>query len=243
MVESDKNPPRPLAEEQGELTRSRIRQAAMEVVARRGFHATVDEIARASGVSPRTIFRHYATQHGLILATVKDMFAAVGQRPIEGLPSPDEDIDRWLDVLASTIHKRNAEVIGNAFWDLHAPDMERSEALGEVAALRRSARQSGVRSITTIAWQAAGGKGDPPPALTLAMALTFSTFTTQALMIDFDQTPGQIGELTAEIVRALLHRAVDEQRASDDDRGDDQRATDDHGISREPWTDSPAAPS
>jgi AcrR family transcriptional regulator len=209
MVEPERTPPRPLIEEQGELTRSRIRQAAMDVVARHGFHATVDEIARASGVSPRTIFRHYATQAGLILATVRDMFQAVGRRPIEGLPSPDEDLDGWLEVLAMTIHKRNAEIIGNAFWDLHAPDMEESETLGDVAALRRSARLSGVRSITSIAWRAAGGMGDPPSSLALAFALNFSTFATQALMIDFDQSPAQIGLLTAEILKLLLRQAVE----------------------------------
>ena len=74
--------PPSLADEQKQLTRDRIRRAAMVVVARRGFDATVEEIARESGVSPRTIFRHYATQGSLILATVKDMFEACGRRPI-----------------------------------------------------------------------------------------------------------------------------------------------------------------
>lgn len=50
-----------LAEERQQLTQARIRRAAMEVVARRGFDATVDEIAEVSGVSPRTIFG--TTQH------------------------------------------------------------------------------------------------------------------------------------------------------------------------------------
>jgi AcrR family transcriptional regulator len=50
-------PPASLAEERQQLTRSRIRRAAMEVVARRGFDATVEEIAEVSGVSPRTIFQ------------------------------------------------------------------------------------------------------------------------------------------------------------------------------------------
>src|SRR5580698_7687068 len=111
-----------LADEQKQLTRDRIRRAAMVVVARRGFDATVEEIARESGVSPRTIFRHYATQGSLILATVKDMFEACGRRPIAGLPVLEEDLDGWLDVLALTVHTRNAEILGQAFWDLHAAD-------------------------------------------------------------------------------------------------------------------------
>ncbi len=183
----------------------------MEVVARHGFDATVEEIAQVSGVSPRTIFRHYATQSSLIVATVKDMFEACGHRPIEGLPLPSDDLDGWLDVLAVTIHIRNAEIIGEAFWDLHAPHLEESDTLAEVAVLRCDARRSGVRHLTALAWQTAGGVGEPPEELTSAFALNFSAFATQALMIDFDQTPAQIGALTADIVKMMLRRAVDAQ--------------------------------
>jgi len=206
--------PPSLVEEQQALTRSRIRRAAMEVVSRRGFDATVDEIARVSGVSARTIFRQYATQGSLVLATVRDMFEAIGRRPIEGLPSPTDDLDGWLEVLAVTVHTRNAHIIGNAFWDLHTPEMEASEAFAEVAVLRRSSRLSGVHYLTAIAWRAAGGEGEAPAALESAFALNFSTFATQALMVDFDQTPAQIGVLTADILKVLLRRSVDHQHST-----------------------------
>ncbi len=218
----DNETPSPsLAEEQRQLTRSRIRRAAMEVVAQRGFDATVEEIARVSGVSPRTIFRHYATQDSLIVATVKDMIAAVGQRPIEGLPSDKDDLDGWLDGLALTIHTRTAEIVGVAFWDIHDPSLEASETLAEVAALRREFRLKGVRHLVKRAWVGAGGVGAPPQELELAFALNFSAFTTQALMIDFDLSPAQIGALTSNILKVLLRRAVQAQNsAQDDDAGD-----------------------
>lgn len=211
METPDRQSPPSLAEEQRGLTRSRIRRAAMEVVARRGFDATVDEIARESGVSTRTIFRHYATQGRLIFATVQDMFEAVGRRPIPGLPSPTEDLDGWLEVLAVTIHTRNAEIIGNAFWDLHTPNHDGSGVLEEVAFMRREARRKGVRHLASLAWQTAGGQGETPAGLESVFALNFSTFATHALMLDFDRTPAQVGELTAGIVKAFLHRAVDAQ--------------------------------
>jgi AcrR family transcriptional regulator len=125
-----------LADEQKQVTRARIGRAAMVVVARRGFGATV--IARESDVNPRTIFRHYTTHQNLIVATVRDMFEACSRRPIEGLPSPDDDCDGWLEGLALTIHTRNAEILGEAFWDIHARDL-----LGEVAVPRREARLRG----------------------------------------------------------------------------------------------------
>ena len=42
----------------------------------------------------------------------------------------------------------------------------------------------------------------------MAFALNFSAFTTQALMIDFDQTPEQIAALTADIVKLAIRRAL-----------------------------------
>ena len=200
--------PPSLAAEQKQLTRDRIGRAAMIVVARRGFDATVEEIARESGVSPRTIFRHYATQGSLILATVKDMFEACGRRPIDGLPVLEEDLDGWLEVLAVTVHTRNAEILGQAFWDLHAAHSGDSLPLAEVAALRRRARRRGVSHLAIIVWSAVGGMGEPPDDVV-------SAFATQALMVDFDKTPEEIGRLSAESLKLILRHSIDEQRPSD----------------------------
>jgi len=210
--------PHSLEQEQQQLTRDRIRRAAMEVVARRGFDATVGEIAEVSGVSARTIFRHYGSHDQLVLATVKDMFEACGRGPVEGVPRSSEDLDGWLEGMAATIHTRNAEIIGEAFWDIHSASDLASNTLSEIADIRQEARRRGVRFLATRAWGAAGGKGEPPGDLVLAFALNFSAFTTQALMVDFDQTPAQIGVLTAEILRMLLRRAVQAQGDSAPDR-------------------------
>jgi len=194
----------------------------MEVVAQQGFDATVDEIAQVSGVSPRTIFRHYASHDQLILATVKDMCEACGRKPIEGLPSPTDDLEGWIEGVALTIHTRNAEIFGQAFWDIHAPNHNASGVLSEVDAMRHESRTKGVDFLATLAWQKAGGTGEPPQDLVLAFALNFSAFTTQALMIDFDQSPGQIGALTADIVKILLWRAVEAQRSREGDCADER---------------------
>ncbi len=189
----------------------------MEVVARRGFDATVDEIAQVSGVSPRTIFRHYASHDQLIVATVKDMCEACGRKPIEGLPSPTDDLEGWIEGVALTIHTRNAEIFGEAFWDIHAPSRNASGVLLEVEALRHESRTRGVQFLASLAWRKAGGTGEPPQDLVLAFALNFSAFTTQALMVDFDRTPAQIGVLTAEILKVMLRRAVEAQRSAGGD--------------------------
>jgi AcrR family transcriptional regulator len=231
-------PPSSLVGEQQQLTRARISQAAMEVVALRGFDATVEEIAQLSGVSPRTIFRHYVSHDRLIAATVKDMFEASGRSPIEGLPRlvddldgwiqglprVVDDLDSWLERLAVTIHTRTARIFGRAFWDIHAPNSKTSEALAEVASLRRQYRLQGVGYLAALSWRTAGGKGEVPQAVVLAFALNLSAFTTQALMIDFDKTPAEIGVLTADILKAFVRRAVHAQdsKEPEDTKGEDE---------------------
>ena len=212
------HPPPSLAEEQQQLTRSRIRQATREVVARRGFNVTVDEIAQLSGVSPRTIYRHYATHDRLIAATVKDMYLGW----IEDLPLPGDDLDSWIEDLAVTVHTRTAHVVGAAFWDIHAPRADASEVLSEMDAERREVRVRGMQTLVKVVWRMAGGTGEPPEDLVLAFALYLSAFATQALMVDFHQTPAEIGALTADILKILLWRAVDahgERSGADGDEG------------------------
>jgi len=201
--------PPSLAEEQRDLTRSRIKQAAMEVVAQRGFNVTVEEIAQLSGVSPRTIFRHYATHDRLIAATVNDMYFGW----IEDLPLPGDDLDGWIEDLAVTVHTRTAYVVAAAFWDIHAPRANASEVLSEMDAQRRDVRVRGMQTLVKVVWPMAGGTGEPPEDLVLAFALNLSAFATQALMVDFDQTPAEIGALTADILKMLLWRAVEAQHS------------------------------
>lgn len=192
----------------------------MVVVGRRGFDATVDEIAQVSGVSPRTIFRHYVSHDRLIAATVKDMFDACGlpqlgddfDSSIEGLPRPNDDLEGWIEGLAVTFHTRSASIFGAAFWDIRAPRHSASTVLSEVDALRREYRLRGMSYLVKFVWETAGGAGEPPEDLAWAFALNLSAFTTQALMVDFDQTPEQIGVLTADILKMLLKRALETQQ-------------------------------
>jgi AcrR family transcriptional regulator len=206
--ERQEEPRPPLADEHAALTRDRIRRGAMAALALYGFDATVEEIAELSGVSARTVFRYFETHAHLVLCTVEDMFRACGERPIAGLPRPEDDLEGWLRGLASTIHRRNASILGHAFWDIHNPRAGTSGPLGEVDRLRRQYRTQGVRHLVRLAWATAGGEGEPPEDLHMAFALNFSAFATHALMNDFEQTPEQIGKLTAEILIALLRRAV-----------------------------------
>ena len=211
-----------LEDERRSLTRDRIRRASMTVVAERGFDATVEEIARRSGVSARTVFRYYQSRDQLIAGTVLDMFEACGlprsvddfDHRIEGLPAAIEDVDGWLEGLAVLFHTRSASIFGLAFWDIHMPRHNTSAVLREVNELRRQYRTRGMSYLVGVVWGAAGGRGEPPHELALAFAVNLSAFTTQSLMVDFNCTPAEIGSLTAHILRTMLHQAVEAQPAA-----------------------------
>jgi hypothetical protein len=157
----------------------------------------------------------------LIAATVRDMFEACGLPPrpdeleawIERIRLEIDDLDTWIDHVALVFHSRSATVFGAAFWDIHSPRPTASEALSEVDVMRREYRLRGMNELVELVWQKAGGIGGPPEDLAMAFALNLSVFTTQALIVDFDQTPAQIGALTARILKMLLWRAVETQRS------------------------------
>ncbi len=249
------NRPNSLAAERQELTRTRIRRAAMAAVAQHGFNTTVEQIAELSGVSPRTIFRHYGSHDRLIAETVRDMFEACGRYPdvgsprdvedlaawIDGLPQHVDDVDAWLEALAVTIHTRMAEVFGFAFWDIYAPPRPGSEALAEVAELCRAYRLRGMHYMAALAWRSAGGEGEPPEEVTLAFALHLSAHTTQALMTDFGCSPTRVGLLCARILQTILHQAVDggHQALDGGPDGSDRHRTPEPGAT-EPGGGAPA---
>jgi AcrR family transcriptional regulator len=195
----------------------------MEVVARRGLGATVDEIAQVAGVHLRTVFRHYPTHDQLIASTINDMFEASGLPPsgtdvdrwFGSLPQRVDDVDEWIEKLAHTAHIGNAEVFGAVFWDIAALRQDKSDALAELDALRADYRRRGIAYIVGTAWRSSGGVGDPPESLTMTFALVLSAFSTQALMIDFDRTPAQAGALAAEILKTVLRDALRAQPSSD----------------------------
>ncbi len=74
-----------------EKTRHALETAALELFAEKGFDGTtVDEIAEACDVSPRTFFRYYATKEDVLFADGDDrleaLLAELARRPAGELP-------------------------------------------------------------------------------------------------------------------------------------------------------------
>ncbi len=189
----------------------------MQVVAQHGFEATVGEIAELSGVSPRTIFRHYKSQSALIASTLQDMFEE-GNRPIDGLPRPSDDLDGWLKGLTLALHTRGVQIFGEVIWDLlPAPGAVLPAAISDIIDGQVDFRRHAVQHLATIAWEAAGGKGQAPESLVSAFIVHLSPFTTKTLIVERDHTPAQVAALSADVLNTLLQRAVDEQKRAQPD--------------------------
>lgn len=68
-----------LRDEQARQTRLKIRQAARELYASKGFTATtIAEIADRAGVSPATVYAKFESKAGLVVAMLEDMEEGVG---------------------------------------------------------------------------------------------------------------------------------------------------------------------
>jgi len=94
-------------------TRRSLRRIALDLVAERGFaHVTVDDIAEAADVSPRTFFNYFPSKEAALFGTDPDRIAELRQRIVQR--APGEPI---LDVLRTVMVSR-AQVVADELTEL-----------------------------------------------------------------------------------------------------------------------------
>src|ERR1700736_2430441 len=88
-------PRAPLRERQKSAPRRSLRRAALNLVAERGFaHVTIEDIAEAADVSPRTFFNYFPSKEAALFGADPDRVAALRERVVR--QSPGEPV---LDAL------------------------------------------------------------------------------------------------------------------------------------------------
>ena len=88
--------------ERAQRTRQRLIDASLDLFERRGFDATtVDQIAEAAGVAPRTFFHHFGTKEGVLFSGYADRLDEATQR----LRDCGPEVDPWsaLEHAASAV--------------------------------------------------------------------------------------------------------------------------------------------
>jgi AcrR family transcriptional regulator len=129
----------------GEARREVIEQAALAVFAERGYHgASIDEIARRSGVTAPVVYDHFASKlelHKRLLERTRDELLAMWTEQLGGDDPAEERIPRALDAWAQYVEEHP-----------YAPRMFFNETTGdpEVEAIYRDVRAQGVATLGAI---------------------------------------------------------------------------------------------
>jgi AcrR family transcriptional regulator len=89
--------PRPLRADAARNRKSLL-DAARDAFSRHGVSASLDDVARAAGVGPGTLYRHFPTRDQLVLAVIDDGLRglhALGESLLDD-PDPVAALQRWL---------------------------------------------------------------------------------------------------------------------------------------------------
>lgn len=172
--------------------------SARAFVLANGLDVTMDQLAEATGVSRRTLFRHFSTREGLLAAAFDAGILNYRQQ----LPNYDGDLHAWLRATCHEAHRMNA-TIGPGFFDLAS----RSDLPPDLLAVehrRRSVFREAMNDVAETLWTAAGRSGRPSKVLGSAITAHLSPHFTAALMIDAGESWSAAADLAYAAILATL---------------------------------------
>ncbi|MFF1695913.1 TetR family transcriptional regulator [Streptomyces sp. NPDC058257] len=185
-----------MAERKRQLVSNELTEAALQLLARKGFDAvTIDEIVTTAGVSRRTFFRYFASKEDVVVQFLADMgvgiHAELAARPVEERPSVALRHAVWVPLEACGDHSERVLPVVRLILRtpaLRARFLERQaqwsdDLTGEVA--RRLGRDAGVDLYPRLAagmaltafdavlqrWSDSGGAEDPAELTDRAFAV------------------------------------------------------------------------
>lgn len=188
--------PLPLPERKRLLVRLEIARAAWLLFAERGYEdTTVDEIARAAGISRRSFFRYFSSKEDVVVGTTdalaEDVLAEFARRPA-GEP-PLLAIERALKPAIETRLADAAEA--RAIVSL----LRQSRTLRR-ALLERHARLEERLAVLIAVRTGADPLRDPTPAL---LAFLARALMDTAWNVWYDQRPRNVGAMIDDLFRRL----------------------------------------
>lgn len=152
-MSSDRSYSSSLRDEQARQTRLRIRQAARELYASKGFTATtIAEIAERAGVSPATVYSAFDSKAGLVVAMLEDMeeSADIGDQLQEIITETDPHSQLKMYVSAHCdLFETSSDILRAAMRAFEDPDVAALAAQGD------SHRRQVIDQLTA-GWKKAG---------------------------------------------------------------------------------------
>ena len=146
--------------------RRSVIDAARDAFARHGVTASLEDVARAAGVGPGTLYRHFPSRDELVLAVMDDGLTELHRLGVELIDEPDllRAVHRWLDAyieqsaryegLARTLASPPAVADEHSIcWRAIEAGMALIRGAAEAGALRADAGADDVRHLAVaIAW-------------------------------------------------------------------------------------------
>ena len=185
-----------------------ILTAARRLVIEQGLEVTMDQIAAATGVSRRTLFRHFASRERVIV----EAFTAGMDGYAHQLPPFSGDRDSWLKQTCLAAHRLNTGS-GPGFWALtYRTDLPAE--LRELETTRRARQRSAAKNVARTLWRASGRHSLPPPTLTACVLAHICPYFTGAVVIEGDQTWQDAAQLAYDAIHAQLCRLLTNETSS-----------------------------
>ena len=198
----------PVATDQLPLTkpdfvRSQAIRAAETLLATHGLSVTMDLVAEASGISRRSLFRHFESRDALVAAALDARILSY-EVELNSVTAAGGELSEWLATIIEHTHRSHIAA-GLGMWELaSAADGDLPAEFREVNARRRAMRLRATKQLAAQAWQAGGGNGSTPEVVVEAIAMAASSFATYALVVDLDQSVEVASKLGAAVVTAVI---------------------------------------
>lgn len=191
----------------GALIRERAIRATRSLLQTEGLDVSMDQIAEASGVARRTLFRHFTTRDALLRDGIEGTLHWYGQE-LTNIIEVREPTRDWLKSVVQQVHEIHLAA-GKAIWQLTTADD--SSLPAEFSALnrkRQKLRQDMTTLLATRAWGAYGGSGQPPEAVVDAVRFVVSSFAAQGMIVDQRRPVGAVAESGAIILEATIRAHI-----------------------------------
>ena len=189
------------------VLRERALRAATRLLAADGLAVSMDDIAAASGVGRRTLFRHFTSRDALIADALGSSIDRYGARLVEDVAG-DGPLESWLLTITTHIHRLHVDA-GRGVWQLaSATDHELPPELAAVNRRRRAQRRRWTQQIAERGWRLAGGQGPVPDPVLDAFGLALSSFATHSMINDLRQDLDRLAASTAALLALVIHSEI-----------------------------------